>query len=179
LDTAIHDHVRRGKPLLGICGGYQMLGRTIVDADGVEGEPGVRAEGLGILDVHVDFAAEKTLGLPRGEALGAPASGYEIHHGRVSRGSGEQFLGGTRVGNVFATMWHGSLEGDELRGALLEETLGRPRSGVSFARAREARFDRLGDLVDEHLDVDGLLALARSGAPPVPAIPPGGATCDC
>jgi adenosylcobyric acid synthase len=176
LDAAIIDHARRGRPLLGICGGFQMLGRTITDSHGVEGDPGVSVDGLGLLDVRTDFAIEKNLRLPTGNALGAPATGYEIHHGQVTRGSGvEDFLGGARTGNVFGTMWHGSLEGDELRGAFLATTLGREPSGVSFHAARERRLDRLGDLVEEHLDVDALLALARDGASTnLLVLPPGG-----
>jgi adenosylcobyric acid synthase len=177
LDAAILDHARRGRPVLGICGGFQMLGRTISDPDGVEGVPGAEVEGLGLLDVRTDFAAEKVLRLPTGTALGAPASGYEIHHGRITRGHGDEFLGGARSETVLGTMWHGSLEGDALRGALLAELLGRKPSGVSFGTAREARIDRLGDLVEEHLDVDALLHLARNGAPGgLPVLPPGGTT---
>jgi adenosylcobyric acid synthase len=177
LDAAIIEHQRRGRPVLGICGGFQMLGLTIADARGVEGEPGVRVDGLGLLDVRTDFAESKSLRLPVGEALGVPASGYEIHHGRVTVGEGvEEFLGGARSGHVFGTMWHGSLEGDALRGAFLAETLDRTPSPVSFSAAREARTDRLGDLVEEHLDVDALLTLARSGAPAdLPALGTGGA----
>jgi adenosylcobyric acid synthase len=177
LDHAIVDHARRGRPLLGICGGFQMLGRTIADPDGVEGAHGARVAGLGLLDVHTDFGAAKTLRLPVGSALGAPASGYEIHHGRITRDGGEEFLGGTRSGLVFGTMWHGSLEGDALRSAFLAEALdGRQPSAVSFPAAREARLGRIGDLVEEHLDVDALLALARAGAPARrPVLPPAGA----
>ena len=173
LDGALRTHVAAGKALLGICGGFQMLGRMIADAEGVEGEPG-EVEGLGLLDVRTDFAAEKTLRLPVGEALGVPASGYEIHHGRITVGSGEEFLGGARSGGVFGTMWHGSLEGDELRTALLATVADREPSGVSFAAARERRLNLLGDLVEEHLDVDALLALAREGAPvDLPILEPG------
>ena len=175
LDAAIVEHARRGRPLLGICGGFQMLGRAIADPDGVEGAAAATVDGLGLLDVRTDFAADKTLGLPRGSALGVDASGYEIHHGRITRGSGEEFLGGARAGKVFGTMWHGSLESDDLRGALLAATLDRTPSTVSFPAAREGRLDRLGDLVEEHLDVAALLALARDGAPTdLPLLPPGG-----
>lgn len=176
LDAAVDGHVRRGRPLLGICGGFQMLGTVIADPDGVEGAAGASVPGLGLLDARTDFAAGKTLRLPAGSALGAPASGYEIHHGRVTVADGaEEFLGGARSGNVFGTMWHGSLEGDELRGAFLAAALGRAPSGVRFAAARERRLDLLGDLVEQHLDVDGLLALARSGAPAgLPVLPPAG-----
>jgi adenosylcobyric acid synthase len=165
LDRAIVEHARRGRPLLGICGGFQMLGRTIADPHGVEGAPGAEVDGLDLLDVRTDFAVDKSLRLPSGLALGAPATGYEIHHGRITRHTGDEFLGGARSGQVFGTMWHGSLEGDAFRSAFLAETLGRGPSSVSFPAAREARLDRLGDLVEEHLDVGALLTLARDGAP--------------
>jgi adenosylcobyric acid synthase len=176
LDAAITAHARHGRPLLGICG-FQMLGTAIADPDGVEGEPGAEVAGLGLLDVRTDFTAAKTLRRPAGTALGVPAAGYEIHHGQVTVGDGAaEFLGGARSGNVFGTMWHGSLEGDDLRGAFLAETLGRASSGVSFTAAREHRLDLLADLVERHLDVDALLALARDGTPPgLPGLPPGGA----
>jgi adenosylcobyric acid synthase len=156
--------------VLGICGGFQMLGRTVADPSGVEGSPGAPVEGLGLLDVSTEFAADKVLRLPSGTALGAPTTGYEIHHGRVTRGDAEEFLGGARSGPVMGTMWHGSLEGDAFRQVFLAEAarlLGgsRPPSGVSFPAARERRLDLLGDLVEEHLDVEALLALALSGPP--------------
>jgi cobyric acid synthase CobQ/precorrin-6x reductase len=176
LDAAIVDHAGRGKPLLGICGGFQMLGQVIADPHGVEGAAAAEVEGLGLLDVRTDFGAEKALRLPRGEALGVAAAGYEIHHGRITSGAGaEEFLGGARSGNVFGTMWHGSLEGDDLRSAFLSEALGRPASGVSFPAARDRRVDLIADLVETHLDVDRLLALARDGAPgDLPSLPSGG-----
>ncbi|WP_017609821.1 cobyric acid synthase [Nocardiopsis xinjiangensis] len=176
LDRALHEHVRRGRPLLGVCGGFQMLGRSIADTGGVEAEPGARAEGLGLLDVCTDFTADKTLRLPSGTALGAPAHGYEIHHGRITVGNGdEEFLGGVRSGNVYGTMWHGSLEGNAFRAAFLGRTLGREPSGTDFPAAREQRLDLLGELVERHLDVGALLDLARSGAPGgMPVLAPGG-----
>lgn len=175
LDRALAAHAAAAKPLLGICGGFQMLGRVIRDPDGVEG-PATEVEGLGLLDVVTTFGAAKVLRIPQGEALGAPASGYEIHHGicegRVT-GAGQEFLGGVRDGLVFGTMWHGSLEGDLLRDAFLRTTLGLA-SGASFPAARERRLDLLGDLVEQHLDVDALLDLALSGCPPrLPFLAPG------
>lgn len=177
LDTAITEHVRRGRPLLGICGGFQMLGTTIADPHGIEGSEAATVPGLGLLDVRTEFDVDKRLALPSGTWRGAPANGYEIHHGRITRGSGEEFLGGARSGLVFGTMWHGSLEGDDLRRTFLHEALDLEPSSVSFPAARERRMDRLGDLVEEHLDVDALLALARQGAPTdLPLLPPGGAS---
>ncbi|WP_228386697.1 cobyric acid synthase [Ornithinicoccus halotolerans] len=171
LAEAVLAHHRAGGAVLGLCGGYQMLGRQIEDRDGVEGPAGARAEGLGLLDVATTFLAEKVLRLPTGSAFGAPASGYEIHHGRVRVARGEPFLGGVRDGAVLGTMWHGSLEGDALRAALLREVAShvgregfRP-GGVSFARARTARLDRLGDLVEEHLNMDRVCELVTGGVP--------------
>ncbi|MBO9522296.1 MAG: cobyric acid synthase [Nocardioidaceae bacterium] len=181
LDVAVRAHARRGRPVLGICGGAQMLGRTIADPEGVEGPAGRVDEGLGLVDASTEFGGEKVLRLPRGTGLGEPVSGYEIHHGRYTPGAGSAFPGGVREGQVFATMWHGSLESDGFRQAFLDqvaEAVGRTRepSAVVFAERRDARLDLLGDLVEEHLDVDALLALAREGAPAgLPILPPGDA----
>jgi adenosylcobyric acid synthase len=174
LDRALLAHAAAGKPLLGICGGFQMLGRIIRDPDGVEG-PVPEVSGLGLLDVETTFGAAKVLRLPEGSGLGVPASGYEIHHGRVTRGPDTtEFLGGARAGQVYGTMWHGSLEGDALRSAFLQQTLGLAASGVSFPAARERRLELLGDLVERHLDVDSMLALVRQGPPAeLPFLPPG------
>jgi adenosylcobyric acid synthase len=174
LDRAVAAHVAAGKPVLGICGGFQMLGRVIRDPFSVEGAV-PEVEGLGLLDVETTFAASKVLRLPHGAGLGVPASGYEIHHGRIMRGDGaEHFLGGARSGQVFGTMWHGALEGDPLRGAFLRETLGVHPSGVSFAAARERRLDLLGELIEERVDVDALLSLGGEGCPAeLPFLPPG------
>jgi adenosylcobyric acid synthase len=180
LDLALEQHVRGGRPLLGICGGFQMLGRSIEDPEGVEGLRGAHADGLGLLDLTTTFDADKVLGLPDGEGLGRPVTGYEIHHGWVTVGSGAAFPGGVRDGLVFGTMWHGSLESDDFRSAFLAEVAsyaGRQRepSGVSCAAAREARIDLLADLVEEHLDVDALVALALDGAPSgLPVLTPAG-----
>ncbi|MGL4744728.1 MAG: cobyric acid synthase [Dermatophilaceae bacterium] len=176
LAEAVRAHAAAGRPVLGICGGFQMLGSSIADRHGVEGPAGRVVDGLGLLDVRTDFGPEKILRLPTGSALGAPASGYEIHHGVVTVGAdAEEFLGGARQGPALGTMWHGSLEGDALRGALLLELFGRPPSSVSFPAARAARLDLLGDLVETHLDVGALLDLARSGSPAgMPVLPPAG-----
>lgn len=179
LDAAVLAHAAAGRPVLGICGGFQMLGRAISDPEGIEGAPGATAEGLGLLDAATAFAPEKVLRLPRGQALGADVGGYEIHHGRVAVGEAEEFLGGARSGHVFGTMWHGCLEHDGFRAAFLAEVArlaghAWAPSGVSFPEARDRRLDLLGDLVEHHLDVDALLDLARSGAPAgLPVLPPG------
>src|SRR5690606_8336337 len=130
-------HAAAGKPVVGICGGFQMLGRVIRDPQGIEGPPGEVA-GLGLLDIETCFGADKVLRLSDG--------GYEIHHGRVTRGDGaDEFAGGARTGQVFGTMRHGSFEDDALRGAFLAETLGLAPSGVSFPAARDRRLELLAD----------------------------------
>ena len=176
LAEAVVTHVERGGAVLGICGGFQMLGRSVHDPQGVEGAPGAGVDGLGLLDVCTEFAPDKVLRLPTGTALGVPASGYEIHHGRVTVGDAEPFLGGARSGSVFGTMWHGSLEGDDLRRAWLAEVA--EAAGidvftpgeVSFAAQREAQIDALADAVEEHLDLDRVLDLAVDGAPALPVV---------
>ena len=170
LDLAILEHVDQGRPVLGICGGFQMLGRTIRDPEGVEGVPGAEAPGLGLLEASTTFQRDKVLRL---HETGA----YEIHHGRVEH-SYDEAQGRVNDGVVSGTMWHGSLESDEFRRAFLTETAelaGRELapSTASFAIARARRLDLLADLAEEHLDLDALLALARDGAPDVPLLPPG------
>ncbi len=176
LADAVVDHARRGGVVLGICGGYQMLGRSVADPAGVEGAAGTEVDGLGLLPVRTVFSSDKVLRLPRGEGLGVPAGGYEIHHGRVEREGGEPFLDGTRQGSVFGTLWHGSLDGDAFRAAWLAEAArlrgheGFAPGAVSFVAQRDARIDRLADAVEEHLDVDRLLDLALQGPPQVPVV---------
>jgi len=171
LDRAIVAHASAGRPVLGICGGFQMLGRRIHDPEGVEGQSTVDVYGLALLDTTTTFAEDKVL---RAHDDGA----YEIHHGRVEVGDAIDEGGWTSSGAVMGTMRHGALESDETRTILLDlvaSAVGqtwRP-SRVSFALAREERLNLLGDLAEKHLDVDGLLALATEGAPEVPLLPPG------
>jgi adenosylcobyric acid synthase len=160
--------------LLGICGGFQMLGREVADPDGVEDASAATVPGLDLLDVRTTFRAEKTLGLPRSAFEGFLVTGYEIHHGAVTVGTGlDPFPGGARAGRVLGTMWHGTLEVDAFRAAVLAMLGERDASPVRFAEARRARLDLLGDLVEAHLDVDALLALAHDGPPRVPVLPRG------
>jgi adenosylcobyric acid synthase len=163
--------LRRTGPVLGICGGYQMLGTRIEDPDGVEG--GGSADGLGLLPVATRFGAEKTLARPT-------ATAYEIHHGRVSvTGEADDFPGGCRAGAVWGTIWHGLLDGDAARHAFLAEVAmltGKPvpDGTTSFAALREQRLDRLADAVEEHLDTVALLELIEYGPPAgLPFVPPG------
>ncbi|MGY1831071.1 cobyric acid synthase [Geodermatophilus sp. SYSU D01180] len=180
LADAVARRAAEGRPVLGICGGHQMLARTITDD--VESRAGT-VPGLGLLPADVRFAREKTLGRPSGEALGHPVRGYEIHHGVVTYGDGaEPFLDGGRAGSVWGTTWHGALENDGFRRAFLAEVAratGRrftPAPGTSFAAVREQRLDALGDLVAEHADTGALWRLLEEGPPAdLPLLPPGDA----
>src|SRR5205823_3855848 len=130
---------------------YQMLGTEIDDR--VESGAG-RVEGLGLLPVRTTFAREKLLRQVTGTTSdGLPASGYEIRHGRVTRDGGEPLLRGDEgcvAGDVIGTSWHGLLEADAVRRALLgwvAERRGRRWAPGTrpFAAVREAHLDRLGD----------------------------------
>jgi adenosylcobyric acid synthase len=105
LAESIAAHARAGRPLLGICGGFQMLCRQIDDP--VESRAG-RVDGLGVLDVDIAFAAEKTL-----RHWTTPLQGYEIHHGQVVRSAADDWAGvGVRRDAVFGTHWHGLFDND-------------------------------------------------------------------
>ena len=120
LADAITQRAQAGRPVLGICGGYQMLAGQIDDP--VESRLGL-VDGLGLLPVRVVFGAAKRLGRPAGQALGAPVTGYEIHHGiaEITDPAAEPFLDGCRRGAVWGTSWHGVMENDEFRRAFLAE----------------------------------------------------------
>jgi adenosylcobyric acid synthase len=182
LADAVAAHAGAGRPVVGICGGYQMLGRSI--RDDVESGAGDVA-GLGLLDLDVVFDPVKHLGRVTGTAFGQPVSGYEIHHGRVVRRGGAALVTdieeGTDGGHVLGTHWHGLLENDGFRRELLHRAAlfaGRDRfraaPDTDFAAARAAQLDLLGDLVERHLDTDALAELICHGAPAgLPFVPPG------
>ncbi len=182
LAQVIIEHASSGKPVLGICGGYQMLGEKITDT--VESTAGTVA-GLGLLDLEVEFGAEKILANPSGSSMGRAVAGYEIHHGRVVRSGDDPLLDkpaeGSRRGSVHGTHWHGLLANNGFRRAWLTEVAAAAgRSGfvvaqdTDVAAMRETQLDVLGDLVEHHLDTDALTALIEHGAPQgLPVIGPG------
>ena len=176
IDTAVARHVARGLPVLGVCGGYQMLG-TLID-DNVESGAG-EVPGLGLLPVHTLFGSEKVLARPsRALADGVIVHGYEIHHGAVTRDDGEPFFAdeGCRVEAVAGTVWHGLLENDSFRREYLTyvaRVAGRSftcAEDVSFSAVREGKLDRLADLIAGHLDGARIRKLLASGADPLPPL---------
>jgi adenosylcobyric acid synthase len=180
LAEAIGERARKGQPVLGICGGYQMMASEIEDR--VESRAGVVA-GLGLLPVRVTFGAGKVLGRPHGTGYGAEVTGYEIHHGvaAVTGPGADPFPGGCRAGAVWGTVWHGTLECDEFRRAFLTEVAalaGRQFTvapDTSFAAARQAALDALADLVAGHLDAEAVDRLIEHGPPSgLPTIGPAG-----
>jgi adenosylcobyric acid synthase len=176
IDDAIARHVARGLPVLGICGGYQMLG-TAIDDD-VESGAG-QVPGLGLLPVQTTFGPDKVLARPsRTLADGVTVHGYEIHLGVVIRDGGEPFFAdeGCRVDAVAGTVWHGLLENDSFRReylAYVARVAGRSFTvapDVSFEAIRESQFDRLADLIADHADGGRLLGLLTHPYKPGPTI---------
>ena len=176
LAAAIAARAARGGPVLGICGGYQMLAGQIHDE--VEDRSGT-TPGLGLLPATVRFGSRKILRRCDGAYAGEPVTGYEIHHGVTEASGGEPFPGGCADGAVYGTSWHGLFESDGFRRAFLTQvaaTAGRhfTPSGVSFQAERERQLDALGDAIGEHLDTAALLRLIDRGSPAgLPFIPPG------
>ncbi len=151
-----------GAEVLGICGGYQMMGGTIVDD--VESGRGA-VGGLGWLDATTVFEPTKVTRQRRGHALDQQVTGYQIHHGRVTAsdpwialddayGAGPE---GSRQGRFSGTTLHGLFEDDGFRAAFL----GIGASGVSFAAARECQIDRLADMLEAHLDLAAVETLLK------------------
>jgi adenosylcobyric acid synthase len=176
LDDAI---VSSDATLFGVCGGYQMLGDRI--EDGVESATAV-GEGLDRLPVTTRFGAEKVTRRRHGRADGHEIDGYQIHHGRVEASAGDPFVeldpiddsteapivDGVRVGAVAGTTLHGLFENDRFREGFLHDVARRSgkrfaAGGLRFEAVRQARFDRLADALEAHLDlarIDALIATA-------------------
>jgi adenosylcobyric acid synthase len=170
-DTDIAAHLRRGGAVLGLCGGYQMLGRGITDADGIEG-PADTVPGLGLLDVETVLTPDKTLTFAGGTtADGIPFAGYEMHMG-VTRGPDcarpfAHLADGTPEGAISAngrvkgTYIHGLFADDKQRGAWLAR-LGAGPSAIAYDQLVESTLDHLAEHLAVSLDLDRLLSLARA-----------------
>jgi adenosylcobyric acid synthase len=169
LDIDIKAHVRRGGYVLGLCGGYQMLGNTIADPKGIEGPPAT-VEGLGLLDVDTVLTGDKRLASVTGSSFdGTSFSGYEMHVG-VTTGkdcdrpfsSVDDHIEGalSPAGRVFGTYIHGLFADDRQRGVWLER-LGGSSSTLNYEQHVDEVLDRLAAHMEAHLDLDGLLAIAR------------------
>ncbi|WP_299826772.1 cobyric acid synthase [uncultured Roseobacter sp.] len=171
-DIDIAAHVRRGGHVLGLCGGYQILGNSIADPEGIEGPPEAAA-GLGHLDVETVLHPRKTLALSHGTHLqsGRALSGYEIHMGDTQGPDCAHpwlKIGGTttgasaRNGQIQGCYLHGIFSSDAFRAAWLAQ-FGQT-SQTAYDVQVEATLDDLAAHLETHLDLDALLALAR---PPV------------
>ncbi|WP_332303759.1 cobyric acid synthase [Rhizobium sp. GR12] len=169
LDIDIKAHVRRGGYVLGLCGGYQMLGKTVADPDGIEGPPAT-VDGLGLLDVTTVLTGDKRLVSVQGRSFdGIPLSGYEMHVGETkSTVDGIPFstidghADGTISpdGRIFGTYIHGLFADDRQRSAWLER-LGGQGTELNYDAQVDAVLDRLAAHMENHLDLDRLLSIAR------------------
>ncbi len=169
-DIDIKAHVRRGGHVLGLCGGYQMLGKTIADPDGVDGRAGV-VDGLGLLDITTTMSGDKSTTLVSGVhcTTGAAVKGYEIHLGRsdgpdcarpVLALDGRPDGASSHDCRVQGTYVHGLFTGDAFRKAWLAN-LG-IASSLAYETSIETALDALADHLEAHLDIDQLLGIARS-----------------
>lgn len=174
-DIDLSAHLRRGGHVLGICGGYQMLGRAILDPEGLEGSAKACA-GLGLLDIETTIGGQKEVRPVSAShvATGLPVSGYEIHMGRSvgpDRARGQFLLGGeiegaaSADGRVIGTYMHGLFGSDGFRHAYLSRFTGRAFfSGLSYEPMMDATLDVLAAHLESHLDLDAVLDIARSRA---------------
>ncbi|GAB4262744.1 MAG: cobyric acid synthase [Pararhodobacter sp.] len=167
--------MRRGARVLGLCGGYQMLGRSIADPDGIEGAPG-SVPGLGLLAVDTVMSGDKRVTLTDAvhTASGTAAQGYEIHIGRTDGPDCSRPLfhvagqpeGAMRAdGRVMGSYLHGLFAADAFRAAFLRG-LGARAGSTAYADGVEAALEALADHLEEHADCDGLLRIARRGVMP-------------
>ncbi|GGC92531.1 cobyric acid synthase [Chelatococcus reniformis] len=170
LDIDILAHVRRGGRVLGLCGGYQMLGRSIADPDGIEGPPQTVA-GLGLLDAHTVLTGDKRLARVTGATSdGIAFAGYEMHLGvttgadaarpfaRLVDGSPDGAI--SADGRVAGTYVHGLFAHDAQRSAWITR-LGGAAGGLDHEAGVDAVIERLGEHMAQHIDLDRLLDLAR------------------
>jgi len=169
-DVDIAAHLRRGGKVLGLCGGYQMLGRTLRDPEGLEGAPG-RAEGLGLLDVETTLSGEKHLERANGVTFdGVPFTGYEMHMGVTSgpdctrgfaaRDDGTLEGAMSRDGTVFGTYVHGLFADDRQRAAWLAR-FAAGHAQIRYEESVDEILDRLAAHLEAHVDIDRLLTLSK------------------
>jgi adenosylcobyric acid synthase len=170
-DIDLAAHVRRGGKVLGICGGYQMLGKLVADPDGVEGFPGT-TQGLGFLDVHTVLTREKTLTEVNGTswADAVPFRGYEMHAGRTTgpdtafpmlrMADGRLDGARSRDGQIYGTYVHGLFRDERQRSALLT-WFGSSSSGELYDAGVDQTLDELADHLSASIDLTSLLKLAR------------------
>ncbi len=169
-DIDLRAHHRRGRPIVGLCGGYQMLGRHVADPDGIEG-PAETVEGLGLLDVDTRLGGDKMLTEVTGTALDAPFHGYEMHLGRTTGADTArpvaQFDDGrpdgatSADGLVAGSYVHGLFGMAEQRRAWLRR-IGADGSGPDHRAAIDAALDAIAAELEQHVDIDGLLALSKT-----------------
>jgi len=172
-DIDIRAHHRAGRPVLGLCGGYQMLGRSVADPLGLEGPPGT-ASGLGLLAVDTVLGGDKRLAQVTGTALGAAFTGYEIHLGRTEGPDGArpltQMADGRAEGAVSAdglvsgSYVHGLFGLAAQRAAWLAR-LGVSAQGPDHRAAIDAALDAIAATLERHVDLDALIALSRTATP--------------
>jgi adenosylcobyric acid synthase len=171
-DIDIKAHVRAGGLLVGICGGYQMLGRSISDPDGIEGTPGMHL-GLGLLDVETVLTPDKRVRPVSATEIGSglPVTGYEIHLGRTTgsgtarpwlRIEGDPDGAVSADGRVMGSYVHGLFQGDAFRRAFLARLGAAGDANLSYASSIETTLDQLADHLEAHIAVDRVLAIARA-----------------
>ena len=169
-DVDLLAHHRRGGHVLGLCGGYQMLGNVVADPEGIEGPSG-ETPGFGLLDVSTVMTPQKTLTRVRAShaATGQPIDAYEIHIGHTEgrdRAHPFAILNGepegavSSDGRVHGSYLHGLFASDGFRKAFLAQ-LDIPAADHGYQARVESALDALADHIDAHLDVEGLFALAR------------------
>jgi adenosylcobyric acid synthase len=168
-DIDLKAHLRRGGRVLGICGGYQMLGRRIADPDGIEGPPG-SVEGLGLLEAETVLGGDKVLIEVTGKttAEGVPFTGYEMHVGRTTTtarplldlGQGRTDGAVDASGRVAGCYIHGLLADDRQRRHWLK-WIGAASSGLDYEAGIDATLDRLADHLEKHVDCTRILEFAR------------------
>jgi len=171
-DVDVHAHIRRGGRVLGICAGFQMLGRSVNDPLGVEGPAGGRADGLGWLAVDTEMAGDKVLTLIEGhDAHGLPVRGYEMHMGRtVGIDCTRPFLtlagqpdGAISAdGRIMGCYLHGLFASDAFRSAFLARLRPGRGDGIAYDTQVDAVLDKLADHLATHMDLDQLLRLAAT-----------------